>query len=62
MSTWRKLKRSLAKENMIKQGKRQICKHSYTTIKSPVTGMTSTTRDPSYFADNWRDYWKKGLE
>lgn len=62
MSTWRKIKRALAKENMKKEGKKQFCKHSYSSIKSPITGAISTTKNPSFFAENWRDYWWKGIE
>lgn len=54
----RSMKRDLARFHMLKEGKKQINKHSYTSIKSPVTGAVSTTREPSYFAENWRDYVK----
>lgn len=58
-NVFRKIKRNLAKENMRKEGKKQFCKHSYSSIKSPTTGQVSVTKHPSFFAENWRDYWWK---
>lgn len=53
---FRKIKRDIAKDNIRAEGKTQINKHSYSTIKSPITGMTSTTKNPSFFAENWKNY------
>ena len=50
----RRQKRAIAKEKMKKEGKKNFCKHSYTTLS--IKGYPMTTREPSEFAESWRDY------
>ena len=50
----RRQKRAIAKENMKKEGKKNFCRHSYTTLS--IKGHPMTTREPSEFAESWRDY------
>lgn len=50
----REQKRYVAKEKMKAEGKRNFCKHSYSTL---TKGRFQTvTRNPSYFAEHWREY------
>lgn len=51
----RKQKREVARNNMIKEGKKQINKHSYNNVffRDKIIGQT---REPSFFAKNWREY------
>lgn len=51
----RKQKRQVARNNMIKEGKKQFNKHSYHNIffRDQIIGQV---REPSFFANNWREY------
>ena len=53
----REQKRYIAKQNMKKAGKKNFCKHSYTTNINPYTRKPDrNTRHPSYFAEHWREF------
>lgn len=49
----RKQKRYIAKENMKKAGKRNFCKHSYTSVKRGL--FIVYNKVPSYFAEHWKE-------
>lgn len=53
----RRQKRYIAHQKMKEEGKTQINKHSYSTYTTKG-GYTVTNRNPSYFAEHWRDYEK----
>jgi len=54
----REQKRYIAKQNMLKEGKKNICKHSYLT---KVIGTCEVQEKiPSYFAEHWKEYAEKG--
>ncbi len=53
----RKQKRFIAKRNMKEKGIKNFNRHSYTSYKTK-TGFVATTKNPSYFAENWTDYIK----
>ena len=57
----RKQKRKVARNNMLKEGKKQINKHSYSNIffKGKIIGQK---REPSFFAENWREYAVKEID
>ena len=55
----REQKRYIAKKNMKKANIKNFCKHSYTTIKRGSFVMS--TREPSYFAEHWREYVKEAI-
>lgn len=50
----RKQKRYIAKRKMEKDGIKNFCKHSFSSIKKG--DFVTYTRNPSYFAKNWRAY------
>lgn len=58
----RSILRSVAKDTMRKEGKRQFCKHYISSFKDPRTGFVSSTKIPSFFAENWREYAHYGEE
>lgn len=50
----RKQKRTIAKRNMEKAGKKQFCKHAHQVF---TFGHLKEDRViPSYFAEHWREY------
>lgn len=50
----REQKRYLAKKRMKEEKRKNVCKHSYTTIKK--NNFVAYNRVPSYFAEHWREY------
>ena len=54
----RKQKRYVAKQNMLKEGRKNICKHSYVT--RVVGNCEIQEKIPSFFAENWKEYAEKG--
>lgn len=50
----RKQKRYISKRNMVKEGKVQFCKHSYTGIKRG--NFISQTIVPSFFSEHWKEF------
>ena len=54
----RKQKRAIAKRKMKEEGKKNFCKHSYSSLV--YMGKTiGQTRESSFFADHWREYVNK---
>ena len=51
----RKQARAVAKEKMKAEGLKQFCKSHRYSIITP-TGQPISVRDPSKFAEKWRDY------
>lgn len=51
----RRQKRYIAKQHMKDAGIKQFNKHSYTTYTTK-TGYVVSTKNPSRFAEEWRDY------
>lgn len=47
-------KRYIAKQKMKEEGKTQICKHSYISVKKG--NFITQNKEPSYFAKHWREY------
>lgn len=53
----RKQKRYIAKLNMKKQGKKNFCKHSYSTLPSlRSSAIVVQQRNPSYFSEHWKEF------
>lgn len=50
----REQKRYLAKKKMKEEKGKNVCKHSYTTIKK--NNFIAHSRVPSYFSEHWREY------
>jgi hypothetical protein len=55
----RRQARYIAKRNMEEKDITRYNKHSYTSLRDGNGNITST-RNPSYFAENWRDYVRVG--
>ena len=55
----RRQARYIAKRNMDQKNVKNKNRHSYTSIKDRNGNITST-RNSSFFAENWRDYVKEG--
>lgn len=52
----RRQARYIAKRRMKEKGIKNMNRHSYSTYTSPETNQTYTVYNPSYFAENWRDF------
>ena len=53
----RRQKREIAKINMKKAGKKNICRHSYTVLTSKFNpNAKSQVKNPSYFSEHWKEY------
>ena len=50
----REQKRYIAKQKMKEEGKKNVCKHSYVSIKKGNFVMQNKV--PSYFSEHWREY------
>lgn len=47
-------KRYIARRKMEEEGKKKVCKSSYTGIKKG--NFVTQHKNPSYFAEHWREY------
>ena len=56
----REQKRYIAKINMLKEGKKNICKHDYITRVAGTLSLQE--RVPSFFAEHWKEYVNKEWE